>query len=136
MERKSEEKCTQFCPTEHKSTGINPKTFSKYRSPNGLAEAGIPREPSISERKKDIFHIRTGSIDLKCHRSYKYGDTVCRLCGDQMEDIDHVVFRCPSIPREGTMSSIYGEDCNELLEISRRCLFFDNRVQEIVANDV
>ena len=84
--------------------------------------------PSTNARK--IFHIRTGTIDLKGHRKYKYGDnTSCRLCDSEMEDVDHVINTCPAVPR-GEMLSILTMDCDELLEISKRCILFDTLVDE------
>ena len=84
--------------------------------------------PSANARK--IFHIRTGTIDLKGHRKYKYGDnTSCRLCNSEVEDVNHVVNTCPAIPRGETLSTLT-MDCNKLLEISKRCILFDTQVDE------
>ena len=86
--------------------------------------------PSANARK--IFHIRTGTVDLKGHRKYLYGeDTVCRLCGGNNEDVGHVVNDCPAIPRNETVLIISTTDCQELMEISRRCLLFDTKVDDI-----
>jgi hypothetical protein len=40
---------------------------------------------------KTIFQARSKTLDIKCHREYKYRDTVCRLCGLEDESLDHVV---------------------------------------------
>ena len=78
-----------------------------------------------------IFHIRSGTVDLKCNRKYKYGDdTCCRLCGINDESVHHVVNECPLIHRENVMDP-YSDNCDELLEVSNRCLKFDEKVEEI-----
>ena len=84
--------------------------------------------PSANARK--IFHIRTGTINLKATRKYMYGDdTSCRLCEGNVEDINHVVNICPAIPRE-TQLDVRSTECDELLEISKRCLIFDSKVDD------
>ena len=86
--------------------------------------------PSANARK--IFHIRTGTVDLKGHRKYIYGnDSTCRLCEGNWENVDHVVNECPSIPRGESPLNISTTDCEELMEISRRCLLFDTKVEEL-----
>ena len=83
--------------------------------------------PSVNARK--IFHIRTGTVDLKGHRKYMYGEnTSCRLCHGNMEDVGHVVNVCPMIPRSEAVLDIKSTNCEELLEISNRCLLFDAKV--------
>ena len=86
--------------------------------------------PSANARK--IFRIRTGTIDLKAQRKYIYGEnTSCRLCDGMKEDLDHVVNKCPAVPREGEISNLYTNNNGDLYEISKRCLIFDNHVIEM-----
>ena len=47
--------------------------------------------PKIARK---VFHIRTGIIDLRTVRTYKYSDNVsCRLCLEEEEPVEHVVNR-------------------------------------------
>lgn len=86
--------------------------------------------PSANARK--VFQIRTGTVDLKAHRKYLYGeDTTCRLCEGEYEDVGHVVNECPAIQRGETPLNLLTIDCDELMEISRRCLLFDTKVEDI-----
>ena len=88
----------------------------------------LSKLPSANARK--VFHIRTGTIDLKGNRKYMYGDdTSCRLCHGNFEDVEHVVNKCPSIPREKQMN-IKSTDCEELLEVSNRCILFDSLIND------
>lgn len=91
--------------------------------------------PSINARK--IFHIRSGTIDLRAHRKYKYGENVsCRLCNGGTEDANHVVNECPAISRQDERLDILTTDCDELLEISKRCLNFDTQVDEAEVSEL
>ena len=88
----------------------------------------LTKLPSANARK--IFHIRTGTINLKNHRKYMYGDdNLCRLCQKEVEDVNHVVNECPAIPR-GENININTTKCEELMEISSRCIMFDDKVND------
>ena len=85
--------------------------------------------PSTNVRK--VFHIQSGTIDLKGVRKYKYGeDTRCRLSDSDVESILHVVNDCPSVSRK-KVEDTFSNDCDELLEVSERCLEFDTKVEEL-----
>ena len=85
-----------------------------------------------SENARKIFHIRSGSIDLRGHRRYKYGnETSCRLCGYESETVTHVVNECPWITRNGETIDFLGNDCDELLVASQRCIDFSYHVEEM-----
>ena len=85
-----------------------------------------------SENARKVFHIRSGTIDLRGHRKYKYGDnTSCRLCGAEIESVNHVVNECPGVTRKGGEVDSLSTDCDELLEVSRRCMNFDAQVDEL-----
>ena len=75
--------------------------------------------------------MRTGTVDLKSVRKYRYGDdTNCRLCGGDDENVNHVVNECPAIHRGDKVINVHSTDCEELLELSNRCINFDTQVEE------
>ena len=89
--------------------------------------------PSANARK--VFHIRSGTVDLRSHRRYKYGDnSSCRLCGHNDESVEHVVNECPAVHRERTVN-VRDSDNDELMEMSRRCILFDELVEEVLSLD-
>ena len=106
------------------------KHSKKITFPSELQKQDYLSElPSANARK--IFRIRTGTIDLKGHRKYIYGDnTSCRLCDGEMEDVNHVVNECPAIPRDEPQLNIFSTKCEELLEVSKRCMIFDTKVDD------
>lgn len=62
--------------------------------------------PPYEARK--IFHIRTGTLDIKTLRKYKYGsDILCRLCGKEDENVIHIVNSCCNISRTFSIENIY-----------------------------
>ena len=78
-----------------------------------------------------MFHIRSGSIDLKTNRPYKYGDDVsCRLCKKKPESVNHVVNECVFIEREDLLD-IYSLKREEMTKVSRRCIDFQEKVDEL-----
>ena len=40
---------------------------------------------------KTLFQCRSGTLDIKDHRTYKYKDRMCRGCGKQEETLDHIL---------------------------------------------
>lgn len=47
---------------------------------------------------RTYFQLRTGTLDIKTERQYKYQDTRCRLCDNGEEDIQHIVNKCCKMP--------------------------------------
>ena len=85
--------------------------------------------PSTNARK--MFHIRSGSIDLKTNRPYKYGEDVsCRLCKKKPESVNHVANECVFIEREDLLD-IYSLKLEEMTKVSRRCIDFQEKVDEL-----
>ena len=81
---------------------------------------------------RKVFHIRTGTIDLRGTRKYKYGDnTACRLCHTDNETVEHVTNICPNIRRSQIITNIYTTDCAELEEMAKRCYEFDNAIDAL-----
>ena len=78
-----------------------------------------------------IFHIRTGTIDLRSIRKYTYGDnTSCRLCQEEDETVLHIVNHCPKLGRTWQITNIHTTDCNELREIANRAAEFEKNVED------
>ena len=85
--------------------------------------------PSLA---RTVFHIRTGTVDLKSVRKYKYQDTVCRLCGNAEESVEHVVNHCAKVARTRSIENIYNAtNRDDMVEVARRCNDFAASVDEI-----
>ena len=85
--------------------------------------------PSVCARK--IFHARSGTIDLKSCRKYKYGEnTSCRLCNESTEDVHHVVNVCSKVSRD-YMIDIYEENNEHWMEMAKRLLDFDKEIEQL-----
>ena len=115
---------------ELKEKALSQKHAQRLTYPSKLLiQSYMTNLPSENARK--IFHIRSGTIDLRGHRKYKYGENIsCRLCNGGTEDVNHVVNECSAISRQGGVIDILTTDCDELLEVSKRCLDFDTQVDE------
>ena len=80
---------------------------------------------------RKVFHIRTGTIDLRGVRGYKYGDNnSCRLCCTGEETIEHVVNTCPNVNRAAVITNINSTDCEDQKEMAKRCIEFQEKVDE------
>ena len=55
---------------------------------------------------------------------------MCRLCGDEDENIDHVVNRCSKIDRTHRIDNIYSTDVAVTKQIAIRCLDFTAKLEE------
>ena len=51
------------------------------------------------EDARIVFAFRSGALDLKCNRKWKYKDTLCRACGNSEEDLNHIINVCDSRER-------------------------------------
>ena len=84
--------------------------------------------PKLSRK---VFHIRTGTVDLRSIRKYMYGErNECRLCRTEPETPEHVVNRCPEINRSNQVTDIFTTNCEELKKVAERCIEFDSKVDD------
>ena len=81
---------------------------------------------------RKIFHLRTGTIDLRGVRDYKYGvNKTCRLCLTEIETVDHVVNKCNVLGWTHEINDIYTRNSEELKEVAKRCIIFDEKVEKL-----
>ena len=74
---------------------------------------------------RSYFKIRAEVSDIKTFRRYQYDDDICRLCGNETEDLDHIVNRCSQIPRCG-VQDLKSEDIDNVKAIVRRIMYFQD----------
>ena len=80
---------------------------------------------------RKLFHVRAGIVDIKSVRKYKYSDTLCRLCGDPDENIEHVLNHCNMIPRVFRIDNVFTCDREEMAAIAERFALFATKVNEL-----
>ena len=89
------------------------------------------------DKARKLFHIRTGTIDVKTVRKYKYGeDKTCRLCLLSEENAEHIVNDCISIPRTSMINNVFTSDIHEMELIAERCVTFTALAKEIEEQNV
>ena len=49
------------------------------------------------------FSYRSGTLNIKCFRKYSYTDTICRACGNDSENINHIVNLCNAIKKNSEL---------------------------------
>ena len=127
---KVKDKINSYVIAELKHKAESQKCGRNFTFPTELQQQEyLTSLPSANARK--VFHVRTGTVDLKSVRKYRYGDdTNCRLCGGDDENVNHVVNECPAIHRGDKVINVHSTDCEELLELSNRCINFDTQVEE------
>ena len=84
----------------------------------------------LPEEVRAVFQARAGVIDFKEIRKYWYDDALCRLCGDEDENIDHVVNRCSKIDRTHEINNLYSADIAVAKQIAIRCLEFTAKLDD------
>ena len=124
----SRKKVSEHALSELKNDALRQKWSSNTNLPSKLENQNYLCElPSKNARK--IFHARAGTIDLRAHRKYMYGEQKqCRLCDGDEENVVHVVNECPSIPPQYQVDDVYNADTVQLLEVSKRLINFDDLV--------
>ena len=80
---------------------------------------------------RKLFQVRAGVVDVKTIRKYWYDDSICRLCGEPEENVDHVVNVCRMVPRTTPVSNILSDDIDEMVMIAERCITFAAKVKEL-----
>ena len=87
-----------------------------------------------SKRTRIMFSARTGVLDVKSLRPYKYNDKTCRLCGQEDESVDHVLNGCNSvtcIEVERRKIDIYSDKIDEIEEAACRIQDFLDKCEEL-----
>ena len=82
-------------------------------------------------KARTLFHIRTGTVDVKAVRKYRYNDTVCRLCGTGDENIDHIANHCTKITRTHLITDVYANQIDDMAEVVNRYNDFTNKLDEL-----
>ena len=80
-----------------------------------------------------FFKVRVNIVDLRAVRDYMYDEKVCRLCGQEKEDVNHVLNECEEVTRTSRISDedIHKEkDVETKKEVVRRVIEFQNKVKE------
>ena len=73
------------------------------------------------------FAYRSGTLDIKCFRSYSYNDLKCRACGEDNESIDHIVNKCKTGTRNNECLDLETEDVEIIQTIVTRIKSFLKR---------
>ena len=90
----------------------------------------------LPSHARKIFHVRTGTIDLRGNREYKYGEeTSCKLCHGEVETVQHILNECPTTQYTKVIDNIYTTDCSVLKEMAERCMTFDAKVDDAQGTD-
>ena len=115
---------TQKSKTSHLSpyTAFEPKQYFKFLSP---ADARL------------MFAIRSGTLDIKAFRKYKYGegDTLCRLCGIAEESLEHIVNECNDIQRTVPVTDLFSADRDVVEAVVSRVKQFIKSCEEKEKSD-
>ena len=83
-----------------------------------------------------LFKVRASIVDIKSCRSYKYNDNICRLCGIEGEDINHILNYCPKISRTYIIENFTKpKDKQEEEQIVKRFEEFNVNVEEKEINN-
>ena len=73
-------------------------------------------------KSRTIFKCRSKTLDIKDHKPFKFKDILCRRCGSEREDLEHVV-NCTSNSGDGLLKlDVMREDHDEthLLSVANR----------------
>ena len=72
------------------------------------------------------FAYRSGTFDIKSHRTYNYTDLKCRGCGEQNETIHHIVNECSGMERDCELN-VKDDDFDTISETVKRLKTFTQK---------
>ena len=75
------------------------------------------------------FAYRSGTLDLKCNKKWKYEDTLCRACGQSEEDLNHIVNVCYSGGKSDCLD-LESENLDVVTNIVQRIKTFISNIQD------
>ena len=104
-----------------------PTTIRDIRVPTSRTKAVCEVPPPQDTRT--WLKLRGGVFDLKANRPYQYLDTLCRACGLETEDFDHIANNCAEIPCNE--DKIYIGDLDEMMlkEVVARFSSFKKKIE-------
>ena len=83
------------------------------------------------QKARKLFHVRAGILDVKTVRKYWYNDSVCRLCQQNDETVNHIVNECTLISRTSGVIEVFTNNIVEMEQIADRCIQFANKTKEM-----
>ena len=83
-----------------------------------------------TEHARILFRTRAGVVDLKSYKGYMYQDLECRLCGDEEEDLGHILYKCTCLPEGRIIKNIYETNKEDDQYIAKRVKMFKDKVDE------
>ena len=83
------------------------------------------------QHARTMFRIRSGTLDVKVMRRYLYDDTLCRLCGQGDEDVEHIVNKCSKLPpRTVRIRDLFTNNTEDMKSIADRCITFAAKLDD------
>ena len=81
-------------------------------------------------KARTFFQLKAGTFDVKSNRTYQYEDTICRLCQNDDETVDHVVNQCNQVNRVSSIdtNNIHNLAGEDILEMVKRVLSFQELI--------
>jgi hypothetical protein len=92
------------------------------------------------EDARTLFSVRSGTLDIKHFRKYKYEeyDSMCRLCGEEEETIIHILNKCKNIEKSKTIDDVYSllhEDVQMIVIRTKEFMKKVDNLSEIKVNE-
>ena len=76
---------------------------------------------------RTAFAYRSRTLDLKCNKKWKYEDTLCRVCGESEEDLNHIINVCGGKTDSLDLES---ENLEVITTIVQRLKTFNTKIQQ------
>ena len=85
-----------------------------------------------SSEARLIFAIRSGTVNVKTNRKYKYGDAdmCCRLCDGGEESVEHIVNECKAILKSSTIENVFSLLKDDVKVIAHRVKKFNDLIED------
>ena len=85
-----------------------------------------------TEDARLLFRIRAQVFDFKVWHKYRYDDLMCRLCGSDVEDVNHMLNDCTSLPRSPeNIDNVYSLHRDKIVDILKHSTSTSTILQHI-----
>ena len=84
-----------------------------------------------ASRARKYFQLRGNVYNFKCNRPFQHKDDVCRLCGEEREDTNHVLNFCSKISRSSKVFvDLWDIAEDDIQELFSRLIQFELLIEE------
>ena len=134
LPRKTWKKMVKEAVTRVSLLSLNAECSEKTKT-NGRVYTQLQLQPYFhhlpASKARKYFQLRGNIYNFKCNRPYQHSDDICRLCGEEPEDTNHVLNVCSKVSRSSKrFVDLWEVGEDEMKELFNRLEQFEQLIEE------